>query len=187
MQFMLMGSADQEQEEMKKGNLELEATQKLNDSEASDADPNMIKIPGGLINLGNTCYMNASLQCLRAISELNEALEQYKAPIPRIIGNEVDAVKAVTISIRELFKSLDKSVEGVPPLFVLKFFREAFPQFSQQDQHGVFMQQDAEECWTQLVTCLNEKLPPLNMENEDQSKRYNSFVQQYMTGELISK
>jgi len=34
-------------------------------------------VPAGLRNLGNTCYMNSTLQCLRYVPELRTALNRY--------------------------------------------------------------------------------------------------------------
>jgi len=34
-------------------------------------------MPAGLNNLGNTCYMNATLQCLRSVPELRDAIKKY--------------------------------------------------------------------------------------------------------------
>ena len=40
--------------------------------------------------------------------------------------------------------------------------RESYPQFAQQNNQGVYMQQDAEECWTQLLYSLRERLKVLS-------------------------
>jgi ubiquitin C-terminal hydrolase len=34
-----------------------------------------MKLPAGLTNLGNTCYMNATLQCLKTVPEFCNALQ----------------------------------------------------------------------------------------------------------------
>jgi ubiquitin carboxyl-terminal hydrolase 14 len=35
-------------------------------------------IPAGLDNLGNTCYMNSVVQCMKRVNELKKHLQDYE-------------------------------------------------------------------------------------------------------------
>lgn len=132
-----------------------------------------IGVPAGITNLGNTCYLNATMQCLRAVKELPLVLGTINAD--PLIKNFGSATKA-------FYEEL-KIGNTVQPLVFLQLLRQVYPQFAEQDRHG-YMQQDAEECWGQIIHSF-EKAKGLNIEGGiDEAK---NFVDQFMTAQLISE
>ena len=71
--------------------------------------------------------------------------------------------------------------------------RNEFPQFAQSNANG-FMQQDAEECWTQIITSLKQSNIPtldqgLNLSSDGEassSSADETFIDRYMTGEFTT-
>lgn len=79
--------------------------------------------------------MNATLQCLRPIPELREALTKYQgAPSADLSHNFV-------AGLRDTFAQMDLSVDSIPPMQFVDAMRRAYPQFAQQTPRGGFMQQ----------------------------------------------
>jgi len=101
----------------------------------------------------NTCYMNATVQCLQAIPELRDSLKSIPA------GLSEDVSTSLAVTLRDLFQNLQISHNAVRPVNFLTVMRLAFPQFAQVSPSGIPMQQDAEECYVQLLNSLNSKLP----------------------------
>mmetsp|Transcript_38368 Transcript_38368/g.85421 ORF Transcript_38368/g.85421 Transcript_38368/m.85421 type:complete len:521 (+) Transcript_38368:65-1627(+) len=146
--IMLMGSADAKPVEAPK-----DVPKFVEDLPESEQNSLETKAYGsGLQNLGNTCYMNSTVQCLYAIEPLRAALTNYKSSA----GYDLSA--KLTAATKELFSDLQQGGEAFAPYKFLLTLREKFPQFGQTGEGGTFMQQDAEECWTNLVYTLREKV-----------------------------
>ncbi|KAI6690120.1 hypothetical protein NL676_026948 [Syzygium grande] len=146
--LMMMGTADEIVKAPEKGHVFMED---LPEEEQAIAAGHS----AGLFNLGNTCYMNSTVQCLHSVPELKSALLQYTQSGRR---NDLDQPShMLTVATRDLFNELDKTAKPVAPMQFWMLLRKKYPQFGQL-HNGVFMQQDAEECWTQLLYTLSQSL-----------------------------
>ena len=79
--------------------------------------------PAGLVNLGNTCYMNATLQAIGCIEELRSEL---------LKGNQSGG--ALVQPLAALTRSLESTSDGVNPMSFLTALRAANPQFAERDR-----------------------------------------------------
>jgi ubiquitin carboxyl-terminal hydrolase 14 len=169
MTLLLMGSADE---------LPAAPTQKTKFVEdVKEGETVVMTHPAGLRNLGNTCYMNATVQCLKNVPELQSALENKLGQLNHqsIMTNPSEAI---TIALRDMYKTLDKaSDEGFPPFMFLQVLHSVFPQFAEKGEGGVFQQQDANECWTQIVRLLQQQLP--GAPGKSYAGETTSFIDQY--------
>ncbi|PNW70587.1 hypothetical protein CHLRE_17g726050v5 [Chlamydomonas reinhardtii] len=148
MTIMLMGSAEAVSVEAPKNAPKF--VEDLPEQEQEHLDTK--RFGAGLHNLGNTCYMNSTLQCMFAVQPLREAL--YK----RGAAAGADPTGRLVSATAELFRDLEGGGAPFPPYAFLMALRAKFPQFAQQGQGGVYAQQDAEECWTNVMYALKEKV-----------------------------
>lgn len=102
-------------------------------------------LPVGLENLGNTCYLNSSLQIMKRIPELRDTVKNYKGSITSPQGKLIN-------ELRVLFNNMDTMGTSIQPMMLVQAVFTLFPQFAEKthDQRS-FKQQDADECFQMML------------------------------------
>lgn len=144
--FLLMGSKE---EDIPKEVTPAERTQFMEDMDESQLN-SALQLPAGLTNLGNTCYLNATVQCFKIVPELKQALLNFQGDFGMDDG-------ALTSALRDLYKTMDKG-QTIPPLVLVQLLHNVFPRFAERGEQGGFQQQDANECWIELMGVLKRHL-----------------------------
>jgi ubiquitin carboxyl-terminal hydrolase 14 len=106
--------------------------------------------------------MNATLQCLRRVPELTEALNSYNVPTQpsELLAHDNGTPQALTRDLKLLYLLMEKGQDiHLPARFFLHTLHAVVPEFAHKDEKtGMYQQQDAHECWSSLVTNLSQTL-----------------------------
>ena len=73
-------------------------------------------------------------------------------------GSNFSSAQSITAALRDLYEGMDNGT-SLPPVVLVQMMHLAFPRFAEKSKHGGYQQQDANECWTELIRMLQQKLP----------------------------
>lgn len=104
----------------------------------------------GCRNLGNTCYMNSTLQCLRHMPELRNAL--------KVSPRSTNPLANIAYTLNTTFDGLDASGSAFVPSQVLQILRSMFPQFAEGVAQMRPAQQDADELYNRFAQSIKDAL-----------------------------
>ena len=112
----------------------------------------LFPFPNGLVNLGNTCFFNASIQCLARLKPLYQYVlsDEYLLSINRT--NTKGSNGEIAIQFRNLLENMSRPSSIVNPRALRNAFNKKYPAFAN------FLQHDAHEALNALLDTLHEDL-----------------------------